>query len=219
MKKWDVLKQIASQKLVAVLRGNSAAQVGEFAERIIEGGIKVIEITFTVPKAVTCIEQLAEKYDHQQDVIIGAGTVLDAETARLAILAGAKFVVTPYFNEEVIRLCNRYQVPAMPGAMTVKEVVSALDAGADIIKLFPSDSLGPKMVSAIKGPLPQANLMPTGGVTLGNLQQWFSVGAAAVGIGSDLTKDALQTGNLQSITEKARAYRSKSDQQDEGLVQ
>lgn len=209
MKKWRTLNQIVNQKIVAVLRGTSPEQVEVFADKCIAGGIKAIEVTFTVPKALQAIEALADKYQGEEDVVIGAGTVLDVETARLAILAGAQFVVTPYLNEDVIRMCHRYQVPVMPGAMTIKDVVAGLECGADIIKLFPGEIGGPGMISAIKGPVPQANVMPTGGVTLGNLSAWFSAGAIAVGIGSDLTKEALQTGNWDVITEKAAAYRSK----------
>ncbi|UOF90302.1 bifunctional 2-keto-4-hydroxyglutarate aldolase/2-keto-3-deoxy-6-phosphogluconate aldolase [Fodinisporobacter ferrooxydans] len=210
MKKWHVLNQIANQKVVAVLRGNSAEQVEQFANSCIQGGVKAIEITFTVPQALRCIERLAEQYADDDEVVIGAGTVLDAETARLAILAGAQFVVTPYLNEEVIKVCHRYQVPVMPGVMTIKDVVAALESGADIIKLFPGEMAGPKMISAIKGPIPQASLMPTGGVNLENIQEWFAAGAIAVGIGGDLTREALKTGNYDSIMEKAQAYKAKA---------
>ena len=209
MNKWRVIKQIVEQKVVAVLRGNSAEQVAEFANHCIAGGMKAIEVTFTVPKALQCIERLSEQHMKDPAVLIGAGTVLDAETTRLAILSGAQFVVTPYLNEEVVRMCHRYQVPVMPGAMTIKEVMAGLESGADIIKLFPGEIAGPKMISAIRGPLPQANLMPTGGVNLENIEEWFSAGAVAVGIGSDLTKNAVATGNYASIETKARAYQDK----------
>jgi 2-dehydro-3-deoxyphosphogluconate aldolase / (4S)-4-hydroxy-2-oxoglutarate aldolase len=210
MKKWHVINEIVKQKVVAVLRGNSSEQVEQFAKQCIAGGMKTIEITFTVPNAITCIERLVEQYADDPEVVIGAGTVLDAETARLAILAGAQFVVTPYLNEEVAKVCNRYQVPILPGAMTIKDVVAALECGADIIKLFPGEVAGPKMISAIKGPIPQANLMPTGGVNLDTIHEWFAKGAVAVGIGSDLTKEAIQTGDYERIAEKARAYKAKA---------
>lgn len=209
MKKWHTINQMTTQKIVAVLRASSAEQVEVFADKCIAGGIKAIEITLTVPGALTAIERLRAKYAGQEDVVIGAGTVLDPETARLAILSGAQFVVSPYVNEEVIKLCNRYYVPCMPGASTIKDVIKGMEYGADIIKLFPGELGGPNMLSAIKGPVPQANIMPTGGVNLDNIQQWLSAGAIAVGIGSNLTKEAVQTGNYDIITEMAKAYRAK----------
>ncbi|WP_139489020.1 bifunctional 2-keto-4-hydroxyglutarate aldolase/2-keto-3-deoxy-6-phosphogluconate aldolase [Brevibacillus dissolubilis] len=208
MKKWQIINSIVEQKIVGVLRGDSAEQVELFAHKCIEGGLNAIEVTFTVPSVVKCLENLTSHYAGRDDVIIGAGTVLDTETARIAILAGAQFIVTPYLNPEVIRNCNRYQIPVIPGAMTIKDVVEGLENGADIIKLFPGEISGPRMISAIKGPIPQANIMPTGGVHLENIHEWLAAGAVAVGIGSDLTKEAVKTGNYDLITEKARAYKA-----------
>lgn len=148
-----------------------------------------MEITLTVPGAIEIIKELVEEYK-EQDVIIGAGTVLDPESARLCILAGAKYIVSPYFDLETVKMCNRYAVPIMPGVMTPKEVVMALEAGVDICKVFPSDVLGPAAISAFKGPLPQGNYMPTGGVDLSNVKEWIAKGAIAVGVGSVLTKGA-----------------------------
>ncbi|MCI1777893.1 MAG: bifunctional 2-keto-4-hydroxyglutarate aldolase/2-keto-3-deoxy-6-phosphogluconate aldolase, partial [Paenibacillus lautus] len=138
--------------------------------------------------------------------IIGAGTVLDAETARITILAGAEFVVSPGFDRDTIMLCNRYRIPVMPGAVTVHDIVASLELGVDVVKLFPGNLYSPSVIPSLKGPLPQANIMPTGGVNLDNLHEWIKAGAFAVGIGSDLTKDALKSGDFNLITEKARAY-------------
>lgn len=211
MKKIKLLQQIVDAGVVAVLRGNSPEEVVKMAEQAIEGGIKVIEITMTVPFALQAIETLAKKYssaDPSADnyAIIGSGTVLDPETARATILAGADFVVAPCLNAETITLCNRYRVPVMPGVMTIKEIQTALELGADVVKLFPGNLYSPSMVKAIKGPLPQANIMPTGGVSLNNLQEWFAAGVVAVGIGSDLTTEAVATGDYTLIAKKAAAY-------------
>lgn len=203
-RKHDVLRSIVANKVVAVLRGASAQETEAFAHRAVDGGIRIIEITMTVPGALSCIERLTAHYGNA--VTVGVGTILDAETARLATLSGAQFVVTPMVSEEVMRLCNRYGIPVLPGAYTVREVVQALELGADIIKLFPGEVAGPKLISALKGPLPQANFMPTGGVSLDNIQTWLAAGAVAVGIGSDLTREAVKTGNLDSVTRRAKAY-------------
>ncbi|WP_339291641.1 bifunctional 2-keto-4-hydroxyglutarate aldolase/2-keto-3-deoxy-6-phosphogluconate aldolase [Paenibacillus sp. FSL W8-0187] len=211
MKKLRLIEQIHHAGVVAVLRGDSPEEVVEIAKHAIEGGIKVIEVTMTVPFATEAITTLAKMYsskDPQADnyAIIGAGTVLDAETARITILAGAEFVVSPGFDRDTILLSNRYRVPVMPGAVTVHDIVAALELGVDVVKLFPGNLYSPSVIPSLKGPLPQANIMPTGGVNLDNLHEWIKAGAFAVGIGSDLTKDALKNGDFSLITEKARAY-------------
>ncbi|MCD9026095.1 bifunctional 2-keto-4-hydroxyglutarate aldolase/2-keto-3-deoxy-6-phosphogluconate aldolase [Cohnella silvisoli] len=209
MKKLSLIQRIVEQGVVAVLRGKDANDVVEMAEQAIAGGIKVIEVTMTVPSALGAIEKLVSKYsssteDPEKFAIIGVGTVLDPETARSAILSGSEFVVGPSLNPATIALCNRYRVPVMPGVMTIKEIQEALELGVDIVKLFPSSS--PSMIKAIKGPLPQANIMPTGGVMLDNLGEWISSGAVAVGIGSDLTSDALKKGDYSLIANRASQY-------------
>ncbi|GAB2673395.1 bifunctional 2-keto-4-hydroxyglutarate aldolase/2-keto-3-deoxy-6-phosphogluconate aldolase [Paenibacillus thermoaerophilus] len=213
MKKLKLIQQICEDGVVAVLRGRSADEVVEMAEQSIAGGIKVIEVTMTTPGALGAIERLAAKYssdakgkDDSRYAVIGAGTVLDPETARAAILSGSEFVVGPSFNPDTVKLCNRYRIPVMPGVMTVQEIQSALDLGVDICKLFPGNLFSPGMIKAIKGPLPQANLMPTGGVSLDNLAQWIKAGAVAVGIGSDLTNDAVKTGDFSLIAKRAAQY-------------
>jgi 2-dehydro-3-deoxyphosphogluconate aldolase / (4S)-4-hydroxy-2-oxoglutarate aldolase len=211
MKKIKLLQQIAQEGVVAVLRADTAEDVVRMAEYAIEGGIKVIEITMTVPFALRAIEELASKYsstatDPAKYAIIGVGTVLDPETARAAILSGAEFVVGPCLNEETVKLCNRYRVPVMPGVMSIQEIQRALELGVDIVKLFPGNAFSPAMIKAIKGPLPQANVMPTGGVSLSNLAEWVKAGASAVGIGSDLTTDAVKTGDYTLISKKSAEY-------------
>jgi len=209
MNKIKTIQRIVDNGVVAVLRGKDANEVAEMAEQSIAGGIKIIEITMTVPSALKAIEKLAAKYssttsDPDKFAVIGVGTVLDPETARAAILSGSEFVVGPALNPATVTLCNRYAVPIMPGVMTIKEIQEALELGVDIVKLFPSTT--PSMIKAIKGPLPQANIMPTGGVTLDNLGDWITAGAVAVGIGSDLTAEAVKTGDMSLIAKRAAAY-------------
>jgi 2-dehydro-3-deoxyphosphogluconate aldolase/(4S)-4-hydroxy-2-oxoglutarate aldolase len=211
MKKLRLVQQIVNEGVVAVLRGETPAEVVEMAKRSIEGGIKVIEITMTVPFALKAIEELAGLYSSENPeadnyAIIGVGTVLDPETARAAILSGAVFVVGPSLNPATVQLCNRYRVPIMPGVMTIQEIQQALELGADVVKLFPGNLYSPAMIKAIKGPMPQANIMPTGGVSLSNLGEWIKAGAVAVGIGSDLTNDAVKTGDYSLVTKKAAQY-------------
>lgn len=212
MKKLQLIQKIVEEGVVAVLRGDTPEQVVEMAEQAIAGGIKVIEVTMTVPFALRAIETLSRKYswdsqDPDTFAIIGVGTVLDPETARAAILSGAQFVVGPCLNRDTVMLCNRYRVPIMPGAMTIKEIQEALELGADIVKLFPGNLYDPSMIKAIKGPLPQANIMPTGGVSLDNLGEWIKAGAVAVGIGSDLTTEALKQKDFSLVAKKAAAYK------------
>jgi len=211
MKKLKLLQQISEEGVVAVLRGETPEEVVEMAEQAIEGGIKVIEVTMTVPFALQAIEKLAKKYsstanDKGNYAIIGVGTVLDPETARAAILSGAEFVVGPSLNPDTVTLCNRYRIPVMPGVMTIQEIQRALELGVDIVKLFPGNLYSPSMIKAIKGPLPQANIMPTGGVSLSNLGEWIKAGAVAVGIGSDLTTEAVKTGDYGLVAKKAAQY-------------
>jgi 2-dehydro-3-deoxyphosphogluconate aldolase/(4S)-4-hydroxy-2-oxoglutarate aldolase len=211
MKKLQLISRLREAGVVAVLRGESPEDVVRMAEKSIEGGIRAIEITLTVPFALEAITNLAKKYQSDDPAaanyaIIGAGTVLDSETARAAILAGAEFVVSPGIDEPTIRLCNRYRVPVMPGAITIADITKALELGVDVVKLFPGNMFTPSIIPTLKGPLPQANIMPTGGVSLSNLGEWIKAGAFAVGIGGDLTKEAVKTGNYDLITGKARAY-------------
>lgn len=204
MKKLETIRKIVDCGVVAVIRAESKEEGIKIVDAVKNGGIKALEITMTVPGAVDIIKELSQVYK-DEDVIIGAGTVLDPETARLCILAGAKYIVSPNFNPEVVKLCNRYAIPVMPGIMTVKEAVEAMELGVDILKVFPGSAFGPSIISAFKGPLPQANFMPTGGVSLDNVKDWIKSGAIAVGTGGDLTKGA-KTGDYQLVTETAKKF-------------
>lgn len=207
MEKEQVLSKMTEAGLVAVVRASNAEEAIKISDACLEGGCPSIELTFTVPGAHKVIEALAAKYN-KGEMLLGAGTVLDSETARTAILAGANYIVSPGFNLETAKLCNRYRVPYMPGCMTITEVLTAMEAGADIIKIFPADLFGPTIIKDIKGPLPHAKLMPTGGVDVNNVDQWIKAGAVAVGAGSSLTKGA-KTGDYATITETAKQFIAK----------
>lgn len=204
MEKEQVISKLTETGLVAVVRADNADEAIRISDACLEGGCNAIELTFTVPGAHKVIEALAAKYPNGE-MLLGAGTVLDSETARIAILSGANYVVSPAFNAEAANLCNRYRMPYIPGCMTITEVLTAMEAGADIIKIFPADLFGPKIIKDIKGPLPQAKLMPTGGVDVSNVDQWIKAGAAAVGAGSSLTAGA-KTGDYKKITETAKEF-------------
>jgi len=203
MKKTEILEMLVKSGVVAVIRAESQDQATQIAEACALGTVAALEITFTVPGAKEVIEHLAKKASHQ--ILLGAGTVLDPETARIAILAGAQFIVSPALNPETARLCNRYQVPYLPGAATIREVIEAMECGADIVKIFPGEILGPAFVKAVKAPLPQAQLMPTGGVDLDNVADWIKAGACAVGVGGNLTA-AAKTNDYASITNLALQF-------------
>lgn len=211
MKKLRLLQQMQECGVVAVLRADSAEQVVEMAKQAIAGGIKVIEITMTVPGALQAMEQLSEMYssDPNSDkpfAIIGAGTVLEASTARACILAGAEFVVGPSLQADTVKMCNLYRIPILPGVMTIADVQHALELGVDVVKLFPGNLYDPSIIKTMKGPMPQANFMPTGGVNVSNLGEWIKGGAFAVGIGSDLTKEAVATGDMTCVKRQAERY-------------
>jgi 2-dehydro-3-deoxyphosphogluconate aldolase/(4S)-4-hydroxy-2-oxoglutarate aldolase len=204
MERIKTIMRIADEGVVAVIRAESKEQGLKIVDAVKKGGIKTLEVTMTVPGAVDIIKEITEHYKND-DVLIGAGTVLDPETARACILAGAKYVVSPCLNPETIKLCNRYRIPMMPGIMTVKEAVEALELGAEIIKVFPGNAFGPDIIKAFKGPVPQGNFMPTGGVSLSNVKDWIKAGAVAVGTGGDLTKGA-KNGDYALVTQTAEAF-------------
>jgi len=205
--KLNVLQRIMKSGVVAVVRADSAEQAIKITDACMKGGIAAIEITFTIPGAAKVMEELRQVYT-PEEMIIGAGTVLDPETARIAILAGAQYIVSPSLNVDTVKLCNRYQIPIMAGAMTIEGVIAAMEAGADIIKIFPGDAFGPSFIKAIKGPLPQATLMPTGGVSLDNVGEWIKAGCIAVGVGGSLTAGA-KTGDYQAIEDIAKQFIAK----------
>lgn len=204
MDKEKVIERIREVGLVAVVRAENEEKAIRITEACIEGGVAAIELTFTVPFAHNVIESLAKRYSGGE-IIVGAGTVLDSETARIAILSGSEFVVSPMFSEDVVRLCNRYRVASMPGVVSPKDAVLALEAGADIIKVFPGDLYGPNIIKAFKGPLPQGLFMPTGGVDKNNVGEWIKAGAVAVGAGGSLTAGA-KTGDYGKIVSTAKEF-------------
>lgn len=208
MKKINVLQRLETAGVVAVIRGKDRTEAFRSSEAVIKGGIKGIEVTFTVPEADQLIRDLRAEYLDQKEVVIGAGTVLDAVTARLAIMAGAEYIVSPAFDQETAEICNLYQVPYLPGCMTVTEAQTVLRSGVDVIKLFPGNIAGAKMISAIKAPLPFINIMPTGGVNLENMVEWVEAGAVMVGVGGSLLKPA-ETGDFEKITALAKEYTAK----------
>jgi len=202
MKRIQIVQKLTEYGIVAVIRANSKEEGVKIVDAVTKGGINAIEVTMTVPGAIDVIKELTEIYKDNSEVLIGAGTVLDPETARACILAGAKYIVSPSLNPDTIRLCNRYRIAVMPGIMTVKEAIEALELGVEIVKVFPGNVFGPQIISSLKGPLPQANFMPTGGVSLDNVKDWIKAGAVAVGTGGDLTRGA-KTGDYKLVTETA----------------
>ncbi|CZQ91570.1 bifunctional 4-hydroxy-2-oxoglutarate aldolase/2-dehydro-3-deoxy-phosphogluconate aldolase [Trichococcus ilyis] len=208
MKRVAILNRLEKTGVVAVVRGATKEEALQASHAIVAGGLNGIELTFTVPNADEVIRELAAVYKDQPEVVVGAGTVLDAITARLAILAGAEFIVSPNFDKETAELCNLYQIPYLPGCMTITEMKEALKSGADIIKLFPGSAYGPSIISGFKAPMPHLNLMPTGGVSLANMQEWFDAGVIAVGVGGNLLAPAA-TGDFAKVTEVARQYADK----------
>jgi len=206
MKKEDILRRIREIGLLPVLRANSVDEALALAAAIEAGGVTALEVTMTVPGAIDVIRQLVKQTNGR--ILIGAGTVLDPETARACILAGAAFIVSPSLNLKTIEICRRYSVPVIPGALTPTEVVTAWEAGADVVKVFPCSALGgAKYLKALKGPLPQIELIPTGGVSLSTAAEFLAAGAFALGVGGDLVNPkALADGRPELITQTAREY-------------
>ena len=192
--------------LVPIVRTAFPEDALRAAEAIIAGNIGIAEITMTVPNAIQVMEQVTERYGDR--VLLGAGTILDAESCRAALLAGAQFIVTPSLNLQVIEMARRYSKPCFPGALTPTEVVTAWQAGADMVKIFPCGPVGgPQYIKALKGPFPQIEFIPTGGVNLETTPQFISAGASAVAVGSELVDlKALREGKLEVITTRARQF-------------
>ncbi len=200
--------RVLESGLIAILRSDSPDKLIPLCHGLHRGGIQIIEITMTVPGALDVIRQLHQELGSQ--VLVGAGTILDPETARLAILAGAEFLVTPALNVETIQLANRYDKLILPGILSPTELVTALEAGASMVKLFPADAVGPTFLSALTRPFPQAMIVPTGGVTLDSLQAFVSAGAAAVGLATSLIDQKLaQSGDAAEAERRARAFVAK----------
>ena len=207
MTKERVIERIKDKGIVAVVRAENSEKAFDIVEKCIDGGIDAIELTFSVPFAHHVIEDLAKKYG--DDIVLGAGTVLDSETARIALLSGAQYIVSPHFNPEVTKLCNRYRTASMAGVLTITEAVTAMEAGVDVLKLFPGDLSGPRFIKDIKGPLPWVQIMPTGGVDADNVAEWIKAGAVAVGAGSCLTKGDI-TANAKAFVENIKKAASEN---------
>lgn len=203
MKKYKILNQLHENYLVAVVRGNDEDETKKIVDEIIKGGFKNIEITFTVPNAEEVINQVHKQYG--DDIVLGAGTVLDAATAQIAINKGAQYIVSPHLDTNISKLCNVYSIPYLPGCSSATEIIEALRYGSDLIKLFPGGQLGAGIIKDIKGPVPNVELMPSGGVNLDNVSDWIEKGSFAVGIGGDLTKE-FTGNNYEVISEKAQKY-------------
>lgn len=200
MIKYGALTEIKKAKVVAVIRGSNADEAITLTKGAVEGGIRIIELTYTTPQ----VQKVFETFQ-TENALLGAGTVLDSETARHAILAGAKFIVSPHFSEGVAKVCNRYSIPYMPGCMTIREMALALEFGCNILKLFPASAFQPSFIKSVKGPLPQVQIMPTGGINASNMKEWLDAGAIAVGVGSDLNK-AYKAGGYDAVVEASKKY-------------
>ena len=201
----ETVERLVDGGVVAVLRGADPDTVVDTADALREGGVTAIEITADTPGAMEIIRDVVDAVGGE--TLVGAGTVLDAQTARNALLAGAEFVVSPGLDVETVETCNRYGAPVAPGVMTPTEAVRAFEAGADIVKVFPASTLGPDHLSAMKGPLGQIPMMPTGGVDLDNVEAFVEAGASVVGAGSALVDDdAVAAGDFDAVTERARAF-------------
>jgi 2-dehydro-3-deoxyphosphogluconate aldolase/(4S)-4-hydroxy-2-oxoglutarate aldolase len=207
MSRETTLKRILDGGIVAVVRADSGERLAQVVKALAEGGVTAAEITFTVPDAVGVIRRVRDELG--DSIVLGAGTVLDPETARAALLAGAEYIVAPTVNVDVIRLCRRYDKVVMPGALTPTEVVSAWEAGADVVKIFPSDLGGPGYLKALRGPLPQIKMMPTGGVDLSTAEAFLKAGACCLGVGGSLVEPkAVAAGDFVRLRELASQFSS-----------
>ncbi len=205
MSKEAQLRHVLNCAIVAVVRSPDSQQLVEVARALADGGVTVVEITMTVPNALDVVRQVRQALGDR--ILLGAGTVLDPETARAALLAGAEYLVAPTLNLDVIRVCRRYDKLVMPGAFTPTEILTAWEAGADIVKVFPADVVGPAFFKALRGPLPQIRLMPTGGVDLNTAAAFLQAGACCLGVGGQLVEPrAVAERNFDRIRELARQY-------------
>jgi len=206
LSKQDVMRRITEIGLVPVVRAQSAEEAMKAIDAIRAGGVPVLEITMTVPRALSLMEEVSRRYG--RDVVLGAGTVLDAETARACILAGAQFVVSPAVDLGTIACCRKYSVPVFPGALTPTEVVTAWTAGADAVKVFPCGAVGgASYIKSLKAPLPHIEMIPTGGVSLKTAADFVKAGSLALGVGADLVDTvAIREGRFQDVTDRAKQY-------------
>jgi 2-dehydro-3-deoxyphosphogluconate aldolase / (4S)-4-hydroxy-2-oxoglutarate aldolase len=205
MSRAKTVQRVLDGGLVAIMRAPDGSRLADVAEAVLAGGVDVIEVTFTVPQAPKVLEQVAARMGSR--IILGAGTVLDPETARIAMLSGAEFIVTPVVRPAVIEMCSRYDKAIMPGALSPTEILTAWEAGADIVKVFPCEPGGPNYFKAIKGPFPQIRLMPTGGVNMETAPAFLAAGACALGLSSPLVEpEAVARGDLKRIESLARQF-------------
>ncbi|MCK5485396.1 MAG: bifunctional 4-hydroxy-2-oxoglutarate aldolase/2-dehydro-3-deoxy-phosphogluconate aldolase [Desulfobacterales bacterium] len=205
MTKSEKLDLIRQTGIIAIMRSQGSDQLIAAADAIQAGGVRAIEVTMNTPGALRVIEEASKRYG--EEVLFGAGTVLDAETARAAILAGADFVVSPSLNLDMLAMCNRYSIPLIPGCYTPTEMLKAWEAGADMVKLFPASVGGPSLIKAIRAPLPQLEIVPVGGVNLDTAADFIRNGAAALGVGSDLvSQKLLDERNIEELTRRAAAF-------------
>lgn len=204
MKKYEILKQIKEEKIVGIIRVDNVDKAEKTLDALYKGGLKVVELTFTIPYAHTILASLTQKYAGK--MVIGAGTILDEATARIAILSGAEFLVTPNVNVDVIKLANRYGIPCLSGINTPTELVTALECGVDVVKLFPAGNFRTGIIKDLKAPFPNAEIMPTGGVSLANIKEWIAAGAYACGVGGELVAGA-KTGDYDLVTKTAKAFK------------
>lgn len=203
MTKLEHMQRIEACGVIAIIRTNNASELIEVTDAIKAGGVDIIEVTMTTPNALSVISSVSAKYD--DEILVGVGSVLDSETARAAMLAGAKFVVSPVTRPDIIEMCNRYGTVVMPGAFTPTEILKAWEAGADYVKVFPSSGVGPGYIKDIKAPMPHISLVPTGGVNLNNAEEFIRAGAAALGVGSALVNNkVISDGLLNRLTENAK---------------
>jgi 2-dehydro-3-deoxyphosphogluconate aldolase/(4S)-4-hydroxy-2-oxoglutarate aldolase len=202
--RWEVVRFITEKKIIAIIRAQSSTSLLKAVEALREGGIECIEVTMTTPGALQILEEVRKKMG---EVLFGAGTVLDPETARLCILSGAQFLVTPSLNFAVIDMAHRYDVPIIPGALTPSEILSAWERGAEVVKVFPASSLGPQYIRELKGPFPHIKLCPTGGINLDNLRSFLQAGATCVGVGGSLVKaQFIQEEKWELLRDLAREF-------------
>ena len=197
-----ILDELKANGIVAVVRGKSIDEARGYMEACLRGGVKSLELTYTIPNVC----ELIKEYSSHAEALIGVGSVLNAKMASDAIEAGAKYVVSPGYSEEVNKVCKEMNILYLPGCMTVSEIMRAMDAGNKMVKLFPGDAFGPKYVKAIKAPIPNVEIMPTGGVSVDNIEEWFANGVSCVGVGSSLIK-----GSLEDIENTAKAFMKKMD--------
>ena len=201
----DVVRAIEQCGVVAVIRLQDPQKLRGVVDALMAGGVRALEVTMTVPGAIRLIEQIAPTLP--PEFILGAGTILDPETARMALLAGARYIVSPVYRPEVVKMCHRYDAAAMPGCFTPTEILDAWETGADVVKVFPATALGPGFFKDVRGPLPQVKMMPTGGVSLANAGEWIKAGAVAIGVGTAMVDSKAVAGSdWATITETARRF-------------